>query len=136
MQICTTSKKNKSPPVPIQSHQLNFIKIYGFGGGPGDPPVKEKSEPMHVPMALHIYHVLVTALKEILKPGEWFDEVFHHCMRIEFQGRGTVHIHIALWAIAKAGLELDGRTGNISLSGGVDRGVGEGNPPRRGGGWV
>ncbi len=49
MQICTTSKKNKSPPVPIQSHQLNFIKIYGFGGGPGDPPVKEKSEPMHVP---------------------------------------------------------------------------------------
>jgi hypothetical protein len=41
--------------------------MYGFGGGPGDPPVKEKSEPMHVPMALHIYHVLVTALKEILR---------------------------------------------------------------------
>jgi hypothetical protein len=67
-------------------------------------------------VALHIYHVLVVALKEILQPGEWFDEVFHYCMRIEFQGRGTVHIHIALWAIAKAALELDGRTGDYETS--------------------
>ena len=68
-------------------------------------------------VALHIYHVLLVALKEILQPGEWFDEVFHYCMRIEFQGRGTVHIHIALWAIAKAGLQLEGRnTGDYDTS--------------------
>jgi hypothetical protein len=66
---------------------------------------------------LHIYHVLLVALKEILQPGEWFDEVFHYCLRIEFQGRGTVHVHIALWAIAKAGLELHGRnTGDYETS--------------------
>ena len=28
-------------------------------------------------MALHIYHVLKIALKEVLQPGPWFEEVFH-----------------------------------------------------------
>ena len=63
-------------------------------------------------MALHIYHVLLTAMKELLQPGMWFEEVFHHCCRIEFQSRGTVHIHIALWAIAAVGMHLEGRTGH------------------------
>ena len=40
---------------------------------------------------------------------EWFEKVFHYCMRIEFQGCGIVHIHIALWAITKAALQLEGR---------------------------
>ena len=67
-------------------------------------------------VALHLYHVLVVAMKAILQPGEWFDDVFHYCMRIEFQGRGTVHMHIALWAIEKAGEELQGRTGDYEVS--------------------
>ena len=71
-------------------------------------------------VALHIYHVLLTSFREILQPGEWFDAVIHYCMRIEFQGRGTVHIHIALWAIAKAGEELEGRTGTLVTSPFVD----------------
>ena len=61
-------------------------------------------------MALHIYHVLKIALREVLQPGPWFEEVFHYCMRIEFQGRGTVHIHIALWAIPLLFQDLTGRT--------------------------
>ena len=61
-------------------------------------------------VALHIYHVLITTLKEVLQPGDWFSDVFHYCMRIEFQGRGTVHIHVAMWAIARPGLDLEGRT--------------------------
>ena len=71
-------------------------------------------------VALHIYHVLLVALKEILQPGDWFSHVFHNCMRIEFQGRGTVHIHIALWAIAHLGLHLEGRTGDYTSSRFVD----------------
>ena len=61
-------------------------------------------------VALHIYHVLITTMKEVLQPGDWFSDVFHYCMRIEFQGRGTVHIHVAMWAIARPGLDLEGRT--------------------------
>ena len=67
-------------------------------------------------VALHLHHVLLVAMKEVQQPGEWFEDVFHHCMRIEFQGRGTVHIHIALWAIARVGLELEGRTGDYTTS--------------------
>ena len=43
-------------------------------------------------------------------PGPFFEHVFHYAIRTEFQGRGTLHIHIALWAIARAGLDLTGRT--------------------------
>ena len=62
-------------------------------------------------VALHIYHVLLVALKEVLKPGQWFSDVFHYCLRIEFQGRGTIHAHVAVWAIARDGMDLEGRTG-------------------------
>ena len=63
-------------------------------------------------VALHIYHVLLTTLKTILCEGTWFSSVFHYCIRVEFQGRGTIHVHVALWAIARNGRDLTGRTGD------------------------
>ena len=63
-------------------------------------------------VALHIYHVLMVSLKSILCEGVWFSSVFHYCMRIEFQGRGTIHVHVALWAIARDGMDLSGRVGD------------------------
>ena len=44
--------------------------------------------------------------------GVWFSSVFHYCIRVEFQGRGTIHVHVALWAIARNGMDLSGRTGD------------------------
>ena len=62
-------------------------------------------------VALHIYHVLMVSLKEILKEGKWFSSVFHYCIPVEFQGRGTIHVHVAVWEIAQVGMDLEGRTG-------------------------
>ena len=63
-------------------------------------------------VALHVYHVLMVSLKGILREGMWFSSVFHYCIRIEFQGRGTIHVHVALWAIARDGMDLSGRIGD------------------------
>ena len=63
------------------------------------------------PIALHIYNVLHAAMKQVLTSGPFFEHVFHSCIRTEFQGRGTVHIHVAVWAIPRPGLKLAGRTG-------------------------
>ena len=62
-------------------------------------------------VALHIYHVLIVAMKEVLTPGMFWSDVFHYCLRVEFQGRGTIHIHLAMWAIGMPGMDLEGRTG-------------------------
>ena len=51
-------------------------------------------------VALHTYHVLMVTLTAILRENVWFSSVFHYCIRVEFQGRGTIHVHVALWAIA------------------------------------
>ena len=34
-------------------------------------------------------------------------EVFEWSLRWEFQGRGTLHLHIALWALPADGIDLD-----------------------------
>ena len=50
-------------------------------------------------------------MQAILQTGPFFEHVYHYCIRTEFQGRGTPHIHIALWAIPRPGVKLVGRTG-------------------------
>ena len=35
--------------------------------------------------------------------------------RVEFQGRVSIHVHVALWAMARLGMELKGRTGEHYL---------------------
>ena len=44
----------------------------------------------------------------MLKTNEFFDEVFDYCIRIEFQGRGTWHIHVVAWAILQPGVRIEG----------------------------
>ena len=62
-------------------------------------------------LALHLYNVLTTIFSHLLKSdNEFFDEVYEHVIRVEFQGRGTLHIHVALWALVKAGQDLRGNT--------------------------
>ena len=29
--------------------------------------------------------------------SQWFTEVFHYIIRLEYQQRGTIHFHIAIW---------------------------------------
>ena len=60
------------------------------------------------PMTLDIYRKLVETMKELLKTNEFFDEVYDYCIRIEFQGRGTLHIHVVAWAILPHGVKLAG----------------------------
>ena len=33
--------------------------------------------------------------------SQWFNKVFHYVIRLEYQGRGTIHFHIALWCMPK-----------------------------------
>ena len=56
------------------------------------------------------------AMPAILQTGPFFEYVYHYCIRLEFQGRGTPHIHIAVWAIPRPGVKLAGRTGNAHES--------------------
>ena len=35
------------------------------------------------------------------KNSQWFKRVFHDVIRLEYQQRGTVHFHIAIWCIPK-----------------------------------
>ena len=47
------------------------------------------------PMTLDLYRKLVETMKGLLvSDNEFFDEVYDYCIRIEFQGRGTLHIHV------------------------------------------
>ena len=64
------------------------------------------------PMTLDIYRKLVETMEDILntkdRANELFGEVFDHCIRIEFQGRGTLHIHVVAWAILQPGIKIAG----------------------------
>ena len=49
-------------------------------------------------------------MQGLLRSGnEFFDEVFDYCIRVEFQGRGTLDIHGIAWAIMQPGVKIDGR---------------------------
>ena len=49
------------------------------------------------PLALHIYNVLMSVMKQLFqeRDNEFFERVYEYVIRVEFQGRGTLHIHIA-----------------------------------------
>ena len=62
-------------------------------------------------LTLHIYNVLSSVMALLLGPNDYFSRVFEHMLRVEFQDRGTLHIHVALWALVQPGVDLRGTTG-------------------------
>ena len=56
---------------------------------------------------LHIYELVAGVLKQLLGGGEtrFWEAVVEHLVRVEFQGRGTLHFHLALWVIPKGRVE-------------------------------
>ena len=44
----------------------------------------------------------------LVSDNDFFDEVYDYCIRIEYQGRGTLHIHVVAWAILQPGVEIAG----------------------------
>ena len=63
-------------------------------------------------LAVHMYTVVTNViLHYVFKPGCFFASVFDHVIRMEYQGRGTPHWHIAAWAIPLDGTPLDGLVG-------------------------
>ena len=56
---------------------------------------------------LHIYEMAFGVLRQLLGlQGVFWDRVVEHLVRVEFQGRGTLHLHLALWALPLAGTEI------------------------------
>ena len=53
--------------------------------------------------SIHMYELIRGTMLTILTEAnsEWFTKVFHYVMRLEFQKRGTLHFHIAIWCIPK-----------------------------------
>ena len=60
------------------------------------------------PMTLNVYRTLMETMQGLLQSNEFFDEVYDHCIRVEFQGRGTLHIHLIAWAILQPGVRIAG----------------------------
>ena len=56
-----------------------------------------------------MYRVLMETMTDLLRTNQFSDEVFEHCIRVEFQGRGTLHIHVVAWAILQPGVSIVGR---------------------------
>ena len=56
---------------------------------------------------LHIYELVVGVLKQLLdgKDTPFWKSIVEHVLRVEFQGRGTLHFHLALWVVPKGPLE-------------------------------
>ena len=56
------------------------------------------------PLCLHIDTVFKKQLLGLL--SEHFDKIYEWALRVEFQGRGTLHVHLAMWALLKEDLSL------------------------------
>ena len=56
---------------------------------------------------LHIYELVTGVLTQLLGAGEtrFWKTVVEHLLRVEFQGRGTLHFHLAAWVIPKGRVE-------------------------------
>ena len=79
---------------------------------PADCPTHPRNlSDLQGPLTLHIYNVLMAVVTQLLSADEFFEKVWEHVIRVEFQGRGTLHIHIALWAMVRSAVDLRGRTG-------------------------
>ena len=59
---------------------------------------------------MHVHNVLIAVIGGILKDKDWFDEVYEHVIRVELQERGTLHLHIAVWAILYEHVDLRGNS--------------------------
>ena len=60
-------------------------------------------------LTLHIYELLMEMMKHVLSPNEFIQAVHNYVIRVEFQGRKTLHIHVAAWV--ESTYDLRGRTG-------------------------
>ena len=61
------------------------------------------------PLCLHIDALFKKQLLAML--DQEFARVYEWSLRVEFQGRGTEHVHLAMWAELKPGKIYVGRTG-------------------------
>ena len=54
-------------------------------------------------LTMNEYVVLIAIIEDILKISKWFTDCKEFSVRIEFQKRGTLHIHVVAWVtLAKA----------------------------------
>jgi hypothetical protein len=54
---------------------------------------------------LHIYELVTGVIQQVLRLQDRFwKRVVEHLARVEFQGRGTLHFHLALWVLAEGDL--------------------------------
>ena len=60
------------------------------------------------PMTLNVYRILMETMEGLFQSNEFFEEVYEHCIRVEFKGRGTLHIHVIAWAILHPGIMIAG----------------------------
>jgi len=63
--------------------------------------------------------VLMKGLRSMLQAdeGSFFKAVDDYCIRVEFQGRGTLHVHICVWASFKEEHDLKDLTGKHIMQG-------------------
>ena len=62
-----------------------------------------------------MYQIIRDTMEAIMqeKNSQWFTRVFHYVIRLEYQQRGTIHFHIAIWCIPKhLPSHYRGRTGS------------------------
>ena len=96
----------------VHLHEAIF-GVYGSNAAKGD---------VTGPLCLHIDSVFKKLLIGVLRPH--FDKIYEWALRIGFQGRGTVHVHLAMWALTKSGYSIVGRTwGTTRVRAGTTLGV-------------
>ena len=61
-------------------------------------------------LTLHLYHYLTSVVKHMLN-SKFFAKCYHYVIRYEFQGRGTLHLHIAAWVIPAQGRPISSLVG-------------------------
>ena len=64
------------------------------------------------PLCLHIDTLFKKLLLKVLR--EHFGDIYEWALRVEFQGRGTEHIHLALWCLLLPNYVVEGRTGEVT----------------------
>ena len=66
------------------------------------------------PLCLHIDTIFKKCLLTALGPH--FARIYENTLRVEFQGRGTLHVHLAIWAKLLLDHVIEGRTGTEHFS--------------------
>ena len=65
------------------------------------------------PLCLHLDTVFKKQLPGL--PSPFFGHIYEWALRVEFQGRGTLHVHLAMWALLKEDYVVAGRMGYLFL---------------------